>query len=705
MVNFYSQAVSRNEERTGMQEFAVYNAAYDLQCDFVMVYGFHDLEERVKKWRDEGYIVHLMTGVSWGNYQDYLDGDFDGDKHWDEGQREAHGEVLGHADDPKVPYMVPTVSFSKYLAENLKKAVDFGVEAIHLEEPEFWVHGGYSEAFKREWQIYYKEPWQDPEASPEGQYRASKLKRYLYTRTLDRLCAELKEYALKKYGRFLRFYVPTHSLVNYTQWRLISPESALVDLPAIDGYIAQIWTGTSRAINCYKGTVRERTFETAFLEYGAMQELARGTGRNMWYLHDPIEDDPEHTWDDYRYNYYRTLIASLFHPEIGVYEVCPWPSRVMLGRYKTSQTSKDGFIPREYQTNYVALTHMLREMKDLPARWLTNSNEIGVLLADSGMYQRRYPIGDPKKKETDTIEFSSFYGLALPLMKRGACVRPVQLDNIRRYAGYLNSYKTLVLSYEFMKPDSPDIHFAISRWVEAGGKLMLVGDGKDSFHTVREWWNTVADYKNPMEHLLETLGLDRNPGNGIYSFGKGRVCVMVEDPIRIANVPEVCGVYLGNMSSLFASMGEMLVQNNSLLMERGPFVIGTVLDETEKTDEMQVLGTYIDMLDHRFSVVTDPVLRPGEVGLWKCIQEEGILAASGRVSNFESSENGMRFDLRGPSPMLAAVRFKTKNGIAEAVVEAGGEKISCSVQVETVGNTGLLNFEMPAGGAKVEIKW
>ncbi|MBQ1954763.1 MAG: hypothetical protein II350_03390, partial [Clostridia bacterium] len=133
---------NRNEERTGMQEAAVFDPAYDLQCDFVMVYGFHDLEKRVKQWRNEGYIVHLMTGVSWGSYVDYLDGAFDGEKHWDEGQQEANGNGICHAEDPKVPYMVPTVSFSKYLAENLKKAVDFGVEAIHLEEPEFWIHGG-----------------------------------------------------------------------------------------------------------------------------------------------------------------------------------------------------------------------------------------------------------------------------------------------------------------------------------------------------------------------------------------------------------------------------------------------------------------------------------------------------------------------------------------------------------------------------------
>ena len=47
----------------------------------------------------------------------------------------------------------------------------------------------------REWSLYYKEPWIPPHASPDAQYRASKLKAYLYTRVLDRLCAEMKDYA------------------------------------------------------------------------------------------------------------------------------------------------------------------------------------------------------------------------------------------------------------------------------------------------------------------------------------------------------------------------------------------------------------------------------------------------------------------------------------------------------------------------------
>lgn len=112
-----------------------------------------------------------MTGIAWGEYQEYLDGKWDGRKHWDEGQVDRNGKDVIH--NPTVPYMVPTVSFSEYLTDRLKVAVDAGVEAIHVEEPEFWDKSGYSEAFKREYEIYYKEPWKPQHESLDAQYKCS----------------------------------------------------------------------------------------------------------------------------------------------------------------------------------------------------------------------------------------------------------------------------------------------------------------------------------------------------------------------------------------------------------------------------------------------------------------------------------------------------------------------------------------------------
>lgn len=721
----------RKEERTGVQESADFEEIFDVQSDFVMVYGFHNLKERVKKWKKRGYVIHLMIGVSWGEYQDYLYGKYDGIDHHDEGQM-AKDHDFSHGVD--IPYMVPSNSFAHYLADGLKYAVDCGVEAIHLEEPEFWVYAGYSDAFKREWEIYYKEPWQDPQSSCDAQYRASKLKQYLYTRTLDRLCSELKEYAMVKHGRLLRFYVPTHSLLNYSQWKIVSPESALIDLPTIDGYIAQIWTGTARTENIFRGVRKERTFETAFLEYGVMQELVRGTGRRMWYLADPIEDNPRHTWTDYRSNYYRTIVASLFHPEISDYEVSPWPARVMRGHHQPDEAAMEAFmaeveawrnagkdmldfrptnntsvrIPPEYKTNLLSVMHTLRDMADQKdAEWLTKTTDVGVFMADSAMFQRICP--EPGGDTSD--EFSTFYGLALPLVKAGIAARPIQLDNVRRYAGYLDAYKTLVLSYEFMKPSAPDIHQALAGWVKNGGLLVYAGNGSDPFHHVREWWNTgLNTYNNPAEHLFESLGLGRNPADGTYEVGNGKVMIIAKAPRTFAENANLSDAYRDQVCALLRDSGIEIETSSKLLMRRGAYYVTALMDEGEDT-EFELKGTFIDLFDDKLSVVENPMLTAGSVNLWYDVeridksQASEIIALSGRASKINHSQRSLTFTSLSPSEMTVAARIWTKRPPKAVKITVRGTTTELPFDYEPDSETTYFTYPSNAEPVKVSVSF
>ncbi|MFH1741981.1 MAG: hypothetical protein ABIH23_23515, partial [bacterium] len=275
-----------DREQTCFQTASPWTLELDLRSDVAIVYGVNSsLESRLASWRDRGYRVHLMTGVAWGGYVDYLDGRFDGKEHWDEGQVERNGEMIMHG--PKVPYMVPTASFAEYLAGLVKRAVKAGVTSVHLEEPEFWARGGYSEGFKKEWQDYYGEPWQPPHFSPEATWRSSKLKYHLYFRTLEYVFKEAKQFS-ESLGHRVPCYVPTHSLLNYSTWAIVSPESSLANLEGMDGYIGQVWTGTSRTPTLYNGVRKERTFENAFLEYGSLVGMTRPTGRRVYFLTDPI---------------------------------------------------------------------------------------------------------------------------------------------------------------------------------------------------------------------------------------------------------------------------------------------------------------------------------------------------------------------------------------------------------------------------------
>ena len=87
-------------ERTSFQTSQSWSGQGNLRADVAMVYGIDSsLPERVKSWRDRGYRVHLMTGVSWGQYQDYLYGRFDGKNHEDNAQTDRNGKKISHGGD------------------------------------------------------------------------------------------------------------------------------------------------------------------------------------------------------------------------------------------------------------------------------------------------------------------------------------------------------------------------------------------------------------------------------------------------------------------------------------------------------------------------------------------------------------------------------------------------------------------------------
>jgi len=723
-------------EWTGFQESRPYGPKYDLRTDFVMVYGISkDLHQRIEGWKKAGYTIHLMTGVSWGEYQDYLYGRFDGREHWDEAQMDRSGKHLLHGKD--VPYMVPTIAFAEYLASHIKLAIDYGVEAIHLEEPEFWAASGYSDAFKREWLNYYGEDWIPPHSSPDAQYRASKLKAAMYYRALDRLCSQMKEYSLVTYGRTVRFYVPTHSLINYTQWRIISPEALLVSMPGCDGCIAQIWTGTARTPNVYKGLRRERTFETAYLEYGIMQELTRGTGREMWFLHDPIEDNPGYSWSDYRKNYRSTVVASLLHPEVKQYEVCPWPRRVFEGTYPTEDGKGKESIPGVYATVLLTVMNVLRDMHKHEEASEGNDYTagVGLCLSNSAMYQRGDVIRDGTREgeavkydgttttdelsseQKELLDWSAFYGLALPLVKAGIPLRPVQLDNILTFPGYLDGYRVLLLSYEFMKPEHPGIHQAISQWVREGGVLIYVGDGSDPFHDVQEWWNRdngIRTYKRPDEHLFESLGLNRNPEAGEYEVGSGAVLFFQENPTALSRTGTGAELVRNAVRRSLELRGETddYMERGTLQMRRGPYVIAHVLDETEagkaENAENAVIlpGLFVDLFEADLPVRRNVEMKPGEDSLLYDLndadkQPAGVLVSSSRIRDEQAAASGIAFVSECPKDITVSTRLRVP---AEPRSVTAGAKVA-AFRYDAESGTVLIRYPGVPEGIAVNVEW
>ncbi len=646
-------------ENTCFQVSPGYRPELDIGSDMAIVYGTGGtFADRANSWRDQGYTISLMTGIAWGGYGSYYGSGDDFKK--EEVQTRKDGTLFMHGNSKTVGYNVPSDSYIDYVKSYIDPALDYGVHAVYLEEPEYWAKTGWSEAFKREWQKFYGEPWQAPDSSPDAQYRASKLKYELYFKALRDVFAYVDARAKEK-GITIECNVPTHSLVNYAQWRIVSPESHLIDIPQLDGYIAQVWTGTARSQNEYRGVRKERTFETAYLEYGQMLAMVRPTGRKVWFLADPVEDNPNYSWNDYKHNYECTIVASLMWPEVSRYEVMPWPDRIFQGTYpKVDMDAQSGDregIPADYATQLLTVINALNDMDQDDVRYETGTRGIGVVVSDTMMFQRAEP--DPSEGS-----LGSFYALALPLLKVGVPVEIAQLENTI-HPGSLDRYSVLLMTYEHQKPLKPEYHAAIDAWVRAGGSLIFVDDGSDPYNHVREWWNDQGktDAK-PCDDLFQRLGVTDAARTAPEAVGQGFVRVVPERPRDLEETPEGAEKVRHWVEESLRATGKKLDSQVYLCVQRGPYLVASVLDETLVDDpELRFDGQYIDVFDPMLPVVRERVLHANERTLLYDIDwarkknlKAKVLVAAARVRD-ESLEGGrFRFTMRGPTGTTARAR-------------------------------------------------
>lgn len=706
-----------NSEKTAFQTSQPWRPTIDNRGDVSIVYGVGgnpsaqksnlQFEDRVNSWRNRGYTTHFMTGIAWGEYKDYFTGEWDGKKHLDEGQVQVHGDTIWHGH--MVPYIVPTENYLKYIKEaHIKRVIDAGIDAIYLEEPEFWARAGYSEAFKKEWKDYYHFDWRPQDASPENTYLANKLKYHLYYRALEEVFTYAKAYGKSK-GMNVRCYVPTHSLINYSQWMIVSPEASLATMKCVDGYIAQVWTGTSREPNYYNGKARERVFETAFLEYGSMESMTAPTGRKMFFLTDPIEDRAQ-DWVDYKKNYEATFTAQLLYPKIDNYEIMPWPERIYEGLYRKSKGSDEKIrIPKSYSTQMQIMINALNSMP-LSDHEVSGSHGISVLLANSLMFQR-FPTHDGYEDP----QLSNFYGQALPFLKRGIPVQTVHFENLS-LPETLKNTKVLLMTYSNMKPLSPEQHQYLAQWVKNGGVIVYSARDNDPYQTVQEWWNTGENkYAAPADHLFEKMNIGAQPHEGEYHYGKGTVYVFRHDPKEYvltengdtAFVDKVKKLYEGN-----AKAGK-LVFKNSFFLQRGNYNLISVLDESVSKDTYLQKGLFVDLFDPELPVLTEKIVIPGSQAFLydiKRVQQKNkpqVLASAARVYDETITKNTYSFVVKSPENTVNVMRILLpKQPKTMSVTNNRGEQLMLQRnEWDPKSKTCLLSFDNDPDGVLVKIQY
>jgi hypothetical protein len=699
------------KEKTAFQTGSAWIPQIDVRSDIAIVYGVSErgrmsFEDRVKSWKDRGYKVHFMTGIAWGQYDDYFLGKWDGKNHLGEGQVTVNGDTIWHGRN--VPYIVPVASYIEFMQKGvIKRVIDAGVSDIYLEEPEFWARAGYSEVFKQEWQKYYGFPWRPQHESPENTYLSNKLKYHLYYNAIRQVSDYAKAYGKTK-GMAVKVYIPTHSLVNYSSWQIVSPEASLASLPGIDGYIAQVWTGTSREPTYYNGLQKERVFENAFLEYGSMVSMTAPTKRKLFFLTDPIEDRAR-DWADYKRNYEATFTAKLLYPMVANYEVMPWPERIYTHPYKLANSNEQVLIPKYYSTQMQVMVNALNDIQ-VSANPVSGSNGIGVLMSNTLMFQR-FPVHNG----FEDPQFSNFYGQTLPLVKRGVPVQTVHMENLSHPAT-LQNIKVLVVSYSNMKPVSADVHKYIADWVQKGGVLVYCGRDDDPYQKVMEWWNTKNNhYKAPADHLFQLLRIQPSGTTQSYKAGKGKVYIIRQNPKEFVLERNMDAAYVEVLKNAYtndAKAGALVFKNNFYL-QRGVYDIVSVMDESVSSDAWESSGPVIDLYDPQLPVLSKKTVPPGtqallyNIGRIENKKKPQVLAAACRVYNETSTGNTWSFVTKSPENTRNSMRVLLPAAPEKIMItNSKGEPVK-DVQSawDAASGTCYLSFDNSPDGIKVELNW
>lgn len=700
-----------SKQKTAFQTGSPWIPEIDVRSDIAIVYGANDqngvtFEQRVKSWREHGYEVNFMTGIAWGEYFDYFLGKWDGKNHLGVGQVTKKGDTIMHGHN--MPYIVPVQSFINYMKETVvKRVIDANISTIFLEEPEFWARAGYSAPFKEEWQKYYGFPWKPQDASAENTYLSNKLKYHLYYNAIKQVSEYAKAYGKSK-GMPVKVFIATHSLVNYSSWEIVSPEASLASLPSIDGYIAQVWTGTARAQNYFNGNVKERVFENAFLEYGSVVSMTAPTKRKVFLLTDPIEDGVR-DWSDYKRNYQATFTAKLLYPMVNNYEVMPWPERIYTRPYPVLNSKEETLIPHFYSTQMQVMVNALNSMP-LSANKVSGVNGIGVLMSNSLMFQRF-----PTHNGFEDPNFSIFYGQTMPLVKRGVPVQTVHMENLD-YPATLKDIKVLVMSYSNMKPNNAYVHHNLAKWIKEGGVLVYIGKDDDPYQHVMEWWNTRGNnFTAPSQHLFKLLGMNTKPGDGYFKVGKGAVYIIRQNPKDFVMMAGNDIAYIDILKKAYqkdAHAGELTFKNNFYL-QRGTYDIISVMDENSDAAPYKVKGPVIDLFDPTLPVLAEKIAKPGEEALLYAVNrvvnksQPQILAAASRAYQEQIMANSYSFIAKSPVNTSNVMRILLPAKPKETIVKnVKGEVIAdAKTSWDTSSNTLFIGFENSPDGVGVTIKW
>ncbi|MCA9416824.1 MAG: hypothetical protein KC917_11155, partial [Candidatus Omnitrophica bacterium] len=475
----------------------------------------------------------------------------------------------------------------------------------------------------------------------------------------------------------------------------------------LDGFVGQVWTGPiawsmSRSEG-KKMTREDDFFESAYLLYSYFANLSYGTGVPCFMLADPVEDDPQYQWEDYKDWYEKSLVTMLLFPWADHFEVMPWPDRVFLPGHTMGGGSPG---PEPYRRTLVSVFSALREISRTPASDFDRAKNpvLGYVVNDTLGWQRGGPDGS---------RMESLHGLTVPWLKRGVPIQIVPLERSED-PNYLDRFDMLVVSYDMMKPLSVSRNRHLAEWVKRGGILFYAGE-ENAYDEIPSWWREEG-FDSPAAHLrsiLEDAGLDlKARDDSVFPLlegdcGKGRVLWVEAPASEFAEKPDWAMAYLDLISKTFQKRNIDLLQGRPMMVRRGPFVVARTTRAT-----LLLTGTYIDLLDPDLKVQENPNVPRNsfvflkEVDNPKDLDRPEILFAGPDPRSMETDGVDLSCEFRSPdgTPVTLRVASGGKT-LKEVRLKKGSNSKTVPTVYDPDTRSHLIVAEIGWEGGTLEIDW
>lgn len=524
-----TEAFDAGVVRTTFQNGGSYNESIDVPSDSTMVYlstiadakgASFDSWKKAENSAQETLDIMIPGGRDNGSeyYSMYPER-----SDWD-AQKNADGSIRYHT--KPVAYMSPTRYYAEYKLEMIKACCELGPSFIAIEEPEYWLEGGYNEGFKEEWLDYYGEEWQDPKSSAEARYKASKLMAQLWIN----MFTMIGEWMEENYPE-IDLVIATHSGPNYIRHSIAAAINSYTNLPYIDGIIAQVWSDT---INVSK------PFEYGFLGYGSFADSMQ-EGQTLYTLTDAKADNASLDWDDCRYLWQKSITSQLMQSSVNNFQECVWPTR--------------GFTPAslDYKASQLNVFKVMSNIGGKETNFYAGTPGISVAFGDSFTWQKNY-----SNWMTEATPEKGLIGMAVSLIEKGIPITTTSLDYLDSVED-LEDVNVLLVSYDTSKPLSEQANITIAEWVKQGGTVLYLG-GTDAYDTIPgEWWSEKD--QTPYENLLSHLDLDvtisqTDTIDVIGWCGDSQYGESIKEIITAFTFSEFMNVYAGSGFETIMALGE-----------------------------------------------------------------------------------------------------------------------------------------------------